>query len=102
MFTAQLLLVLLAFCSVRSAVPIRRDKIAASSSREIDEVKKNNLVNVLLAILDWASPWADVDTMMNNEDPELQHRPQRSMYNPHMGREKGMCKNFFWKTFSAC
>ncbi|CAI9624629.1 unnamed protein product [Staurois parvus] len=39
---------------------------------------------------------------MNNEDPELQYRPQRSMYNPPMAREKGMCKNFFWKTFSTC
>ncbi|PIO36480.1 hypothetical protein AB205_0124490 [Aquarana catesbeiana] len=101
MFTAQLLLLLLAFCCVRSAVPIRRDKTAASGSMEIDEVKKNNLVNVLLAILDWASPWADTYTM-NNEDPELQYRPQRSMYNPPMAREKSMCKNFFWKTFSTC
>lgn len=32
MFTAQLLLLLLAFCSVRSAVPMRRDKTATSGS----------------------------------------------------------------------
>nr|DBA16541.1 TPA: hypothetical protein GDO54_003924 [Pyxicephalus adspersus] len=101
MVTAQILLILLAFCSVQSAVPIRRDKITASTSMEIDEVKKNNLLNVLLAILDWASPWSDVDTV-NNDDPEFQYRSQRSMYNPPIAREKGMCKNFFWKTFSAC
>lgn len=69
--------------------------------QDLDEVKKNNLVNVLLALLDWVSPWAEEDTM-NNEDPELQYRPQRSMYIPPMAREKSMCKNFFWKTFSAC
>ncbi|XP_056399022.1 cortistatin [Hyla sarda] len=96
----QLLLVLLASYTVSSAVPTRHD-MAASGSMDTDDIKKGNLLNVLSAIFDWRSPEGDA-VMINVEDPELPYRPQRSMYNPHLGSEKTGCKNFFWKTFSAC
>ncbi|KAM3921646.1 cortistatin-like [Leptodactylus fuscus] len=99
--TAQLLLVLLASCTVRSTVTTRHDKMTASGSMEVDEIKKNNLLNVLSTIFDWRAPESDAE-MIHVEEPELPYRPQRSMYNPHTGRDKTMCKNFFWKTFSAC
>ncbi|KAM4015229.1 cortistatin-like [Anomaloglossus baeobatrachus] len=96
---AQLLLLLLASCTV-STVPIKQDKGTASDSMDADEVKKSNLLNVLSAIFDWQTPESDAE--ITAEDPGLPFRPQRSMYNPQPGREKAMCKNFFWKTFSAC
>ncbi|XP_075046357.1 cortistatin [Mixophyes fleayi] len=99
--TTQLLLVLLASCSARSAVPKESDKMTTSDSMEIDEVKKINLVNILSGIFDWTSPESN-EPVVSSEEPELPYRPQRSMYNTHAGREKGMCKNFFWKTFSTC
>ncbi|XP_069802675.1 cortistatin [Dendropsophus ebraccatus] len=99
--TTQLLLVLLASYTVSSTVPTRHDRVTAIGSMNTDEIKKGNLLNVLSAIFDWKSPEDDT-VMINVEDPELPYRPQRSMYNPHMGSDKSMCKNFFWKTFSAC
>ncbi|KAG8568381.1 hypothetical protein GDO81_013976 [Engystomops pustulosus] len=99
--TSRLLLVLLVSCTVRSTVPIRHDRMTPSNSMDVAEIKKSSLMNVLSAILDWRPPESDA-VMINIEDPELPDRPQRSMYNPNMGREKNMCKNFFWKTFSTC
>ncbi|XP_073525266.1 cortistatin [Phyllobates terribilis] len=99
--TTQLLLVLLASCTVRSTAPMKQDRGTASDSMDADDdVKRSNLLNVLAAIFERQIPESDAE--INFEGPELPFRPQRSMYNPQLGREKTTCKNFFWKTFSAC
>ncbi|XP_053547464.1 cortistatin [Bombina bombina] len=104
-FSVQLLLfLLLVFCGTGSAAPAGPEKLTARDSKmlqELSEMKKNALLTVLATLFDWTSQEEDV-SVVTHEEPDQVYRQQRSMYNALPTRDKGGCKNFFWKTFSTC
>ncbi|XP_063001376.1 somatostatin-2-like [Elgaria multicarinata webbii] len=96
-FVAVLLLV----WSVRGSALPGEEKFSVQSSREQTKARKGLILKMLADLLDGVDVGHDSEDLLESkleEDPstlgQLSHITQRE--------RKAPCKNFFWKTFTAC
>nr|XP_060615083.1 somatostatin-2-like [Anolis sagrei ordinatus] len=102
----RLLAVLLLVWTVRASALPGEDKLSAQSSREQTKARKVLILKMLAELLDGAEVGRE-PTPSESEDPlESKLEDEASV----LGRlsqltqrdRKAPCKNFFWKTFTAC
>ncbi|XP_038602471.1 cortistatin-like [Tachyglossus aculeatus] len=86
-----------------TALPLE-DSLTSKESKhlqEVAEVKTNSLLTLLSALYDWTAPGKEMPPL-RDEAVALTDRQERALLNQSPLRERGPCKNFFWKTFSSC
>ncbi|XP_058016970.1 somatostatin-2-like isoform X1 [Ahaetulla prasina] len=97
--------VLLLTWAMCAAAPPGEDNFSAQTSREQLKAQKSLVLKMLAGLLN--SVDADRDAFADFEDPpgrKLEDEPLTLGQSPHLSPRdrKTPCKNFFWKTFTAC
>ncbi|KAF7239289.1 Somatostatin-2 [Varanus komodoensis] len=106
-FTARFLAVLLLVWSTRASALPGEDKFSVQSSREQTKARSGLILKMLADLLDGADVGRDGTPFSNSEDlldNKLEEEPSVLGRLSHITQRdrKAPCKNFFWKTFTAC
>ncbi|XP_042335521.1 somatostatin-2-like [Sceloporus undulatus] len=99
----RLIAVLLLVWTVRASALPREDKLSAQSSREQTKARKVLILKMLADLLDGAeaAAFSDSEDLLENKlDEEPSALGRLSQFTQR--DRKAPCKNFFWKTFTAC
>nr|XP_020637847.1 somatostatin-2-like [Pogona vitticeps] len=104
---ARLVALLLLLWTVRASVLPGEEKFSVQSSREQTKARKGLILKMLADLLDGAEVGQDATPFSDSEDlPEskLEEEPSAlGRFSQITQRDrKAPCKNFFWKTFTAC
>ncbi|XP_015272075.1 PREDICTED: somatostatin-2-like [Gekko japonicus] len=104
---ASLLAVLLLVWSVRASALPGEDKLSAQSSREQFKARKGLILKMLADLLDEVDTYHETTASLDPDDPlaselEEEHSILEQLSQTTQRDRKAPCKNFFWKTFTAC
>ncbi|XP_015680328.1 somatostatin-2 [Protobothrops mucrosquamatus] len=99
--------VLLLTWTMNSAALPREENFSAQTSREQPKAQKILALKMLAGLLNGVDVNRDAAAFPDFEDPlerKLADEPWMLGQTPHLGPRdrKAPCKNFFWKTFTAC
>ncbi|XP_053256916.1 somatostatin-2-like [Podarcis raffonei] len=104
---ARLIAVLLLVWSMRASALPGEDKFSVQSSREQTKARKGLILKMLADLLDGVDVSRDGTASSDAEDlfeSNLEEEPSVLGRLPQLTQRdrKAPCKNFFWKTFTAC
>ncbi|XP_048375116.1 somatostatin-2-like [Sphaerodactylus townsendi] len=104
---ASLGAVLLLVWSVRPSALPGEDKLSVQSSREQFKARRGLILKMLADLLDEVDMHHETTTSLDSDDPlagelEEEHSILEQLSQATQRERKAPCKNFFWKTFTAC
>ncbi|XP_061457617.1 somatostatin-2-like [Rhineura floridana] len=104
---ARIIAVLLLVWSMRASTLPGEDKFSLQSSREQTKARKGLILKMLADLLDGMDVDRDTAASSNSEnllEGKLEEEPSvlERLSQLTQRDRKAPCKNFFWKTFTAC
>ncbi|XP_060115358.1 somatostatin-2-like [Heteronotia binoei] len=103
----SLVAVLLLVWSVRASALPGEDKFSVQSSKEQFKARKGLILKMLADLLDEVDTHHETTAAFVSDDPlaselEEEHSILEQLSQTTQRDRKAPCKNFFWKTFTAC